>query len=99
MYTIDKIWKTGYSPSERYFKEGSEYAKVLKAATEEESKFWGELSPEGKKAYDEHTYKLSELNGIAECDAFVQGFRLGARLMLDAIGEYDTEMPQVCGFV
>ena len=99
MYTIDKLWKTGFNPSERYFKEGSEYAKVLKEANAEENKFWAELSQEGKRAYDEHGYKLAALNSIAECDAFVQGFRLGARIILDVIGDYDTEMPQVCGFV
>lgn len=99
MYSIDKLWKFGLCPSERGFKEGSEYARVLRASNEVESKFWEELSQEGKKAYDAHTDLLNELNSIAECDAFVQGFRLGARLILDVIGEYDTQMPPIRGFV
>jgi len=99
MFAIDQFWKTGFNPSERRLKEGCEYLRIMKEAGKEEDKFWSELSEEGKRAYDEHCYKMSEMSSISECDAFVQGFRLGARIILDVIGEYDTEMPQMCGFV
>ena len=99
MYTLDKLWKIGFMPRERYIKKDGEYQKIRTEAAAEEDGFWKELSAEGKEAYDRYIYKQSDLNTISECDAFVQGFRLGARIILDVIGDYDTEMPQMCGFV
>ena len=99
MYAIDKLWKTGFDPSERRIKRDSEYAKIRTAATQEENKFWSELSEDGRRAFDRYCYLESDLTTISECDAFVQGFRFGARIILDVIGEYDTDMPQMCGFV
>ena len=37
----------------------------------------------------------AELTEISEQDTFIRGFRLGARVILDVIGEYASPMIQV----
>ena len=32
---------------------------------------------------------------VSECDTFIRGFRLGARMILDVVGDYDSPMLQV----
>lgn len=98
MYTLDKLWRVGFAPQERYIREGSEYHKISRQQSDIEDKFWRELSAEGKKAFDEYCYKQSELNTLSESDAFVQGFRLGAKIILDVLGEYRSDMPQIRDF-
>ncbi len=34
---------------------------------------------------------LSELAQVSECEIFMQGFRLGARIMLDVMDDSDAE--------
>ena len=53
--------------------------------------FYKELSPVGKKAYCTVENKL---NDLAEFDSFSRGFRLGMRLLLDAINDDGLPMIQ-----
>lgn len=62
-------------------------------------RFRKELSPEGKKALDEFFNKEMQLADISEQDAFVRGVRIGARFILDVIGEYRSQLPQVNEFL
>ena len=41
------------------------------------------LSPEGTKAWEEYMDAISALHDLAECDRFMEGFRMGAKFMLD----------------
>ena len=41
------------------------------------------LSPEGIKAWEDYMEAISSLHDLAECDRFMEGFRMGAKFMLD----------------
>jgi hypothetical protein len=88
MYVLENLWRNGISPSERYCDKNSEYKKLLRNLCEESEKVSAELSPEGKQAFEEHERIQLALIGISEEDIFVNAFRLGARMMLDVIGDY-----------
>ena len=42
-----------------------------------------ELSPEGKKVWEDYMDAVATLHELAECDHFMEGFRMGAKFMLD----------------
>ena len=94
MYVLKQLWEGKVTPSERGYQDGSKYAELVRQSIETESIFRKDLSDVGKKAYDAHCTQESKLMDISECDAFIRGFRLGARMILDVVGEYDSPMLQ-----
>ena len=54
MYELERLWRNGLSPSERYCDKNSEYKKLLRSLCEESNKVSAELSTEGKQAFEEH---------------------------------------------
>ena len=71
-----------------------EYEKLVKAGSGYEDLFFSELSPDGKKAYDEF-WKIEDSRvDISECDAFIKGFRLGMKIMLEVL-DNSTQLPQI----
>ena len=53
-----------------------------------------ELSEHGKKAFDRYGSLEEQLAEISEQDAFIKGVRIGVQFILDAIGEYPSQLPQ-----
>ena len=95
MYALNELWSGSITPSERGYREGSHYAELTKQASESEELFYRELSPSGKKAFDQYYNLHLQLSDISERDSFIRGYRLGARMLLDVIGQYDAPMVQV----
>ena len=95
MYVLEDLWKGKITPSERWYRKDSPYAELVRQANETADIFYKELSPVGKKAYDAHSTQESKLADISECDSFIRGFRLGAGMILDVVGSYDSPMLQV----
>lgn len=95
MYVLEKLWKGEVRPDERSFRKDSRYAELMHKSSKLEDAFCEELSTAGKKIYNEHYEAQMQMLDISEQDAFVQGILLGARFMLDVIGEYHSQLPQV----
>lgn len=95
MYVLTDLWQGSVRPSERGYLDGSEYDHITKQTIESTEVFRKELSPAGKKAFSDYEGFLADLSEISECDSFIRGFRLGARIILDVIGDYASPMVQV----
>lgn len=93
MYILKDLWNGDITPSERVIRTGSQYAQLQKQLVAAEEDFRKELSPEGKAAYDTFCRKQAELSEISECDCFIRGVRIGARLLLDIMADYPSQMP------
>ena len=93
MYILEDLWNGDITPSERVIRTGSQYAQLQKQLVAAEEDFRKELSPEGKAAYDTFCRKQAELSEISECDCFIRGVRIGARLLLDIVADYPSQMP------
>ena len=93
MYILEDLWNGDITPSERVIRTGSQYAQLQKQLVAAEEDFRKELSPEGKAAYDTFCRKQAELSEISECDCFVRGVRIGARLLLDIVADYPSQTP------
>ena len=95
MYALEDLWRGNITPSERGYRKDSPFAEMVRQANETADIFYQELSEVGKKAYDAHSTQESKLADISECDSFIRGFRLGARIILDVVGDYDSPMLQI----
>ena len=93
MYILEDLWNGDITPSERVIRTGSQYAQLQKQLVTAEEDFCKELSPEGKAAYDTFCRKQAELSEISECDCFIRGVRVGARLLLDIVADYPSQTP------
>ena len=93
MYILEDLWNGNIAPSERVIRTGSQYAQLQKQLVAAEEDFRKELSPEGKAAYDTFCRKQAELSEISECDCFIRGVRIGARLLLDIVADYPSQTP------
>lgn len=97
MYILDELWRGKITPSERRIREGSRYAAVLHDNTQNDRAFCESLTKEQRKAYDEIYNGQMELLGIAEEESFILGYRIGVRLLLDAIGDHKAQLRMMNG--
>ena len=88
MYVLDNLWRGNISPNKRFFCSDSEYKKLFSQLVDKTEQLRNELSPDNKKLCDEIESLQLKLIDISEQDTFVVGFRLGARLILDIVGNY-----------
>ena len=93
MYILEDLWNGNVAPADRVIRAGSEYAQLQKQLVAAEEDFRKELSPDGKAAYDTFCRKQAELSEISECDCFIRGVRIGARLLLDIVADYPSQTP------
>ena len=49
------------------------------------------MPEKAKEVYNKMKDNLIELGQVCECEIFTQGFRLGARIMLDDLDDSDAE--------
>ena len=95
MYTLEDLWYGNVAPSERMIRTRTQYAKLQKQLVAAEDALREELSPDGKNAYEKICRNQTELAQIAECDSFIRGVRIGARLVLDIMEDYPSQLPSV----
>ena len=91
MYVLDKLWRGELSPNEPCVRYGSEYSEIRHKATELSKAIVSGLSEEGKWMYQEYQELRERMAYISEEDMFVNGFRIGVGLLLDAVGPYDSQ--------
>ena len=88
MYLLDKLWKGDIAPSERYIRPGSEYKRKSKAFCDAAERLQEQLSPEGKSLWEDVDRLKADMALLSEEDIFIYGFRMGARMILDVVGDY-----------
>lgn len=85
MFALFDLWDGNIHPAEDNCPTDQQYRTERKALVEQEDLFWKELSPAGKAAYEAFQVARDDLLCRDARNAFVQGFRLGARLLLDVL--------------
>ena len=88
MYILNDLWHGNITPCERYIRSGSEYQQVSQQFCDAIEMLREDLSPEKLKQWDVVENLQLQLIDMSEEDTFIVGFRLGARMILDIIGEY-----------
>ena len=85
MNIIDELWYGNISPCERDFKKGSKYSELLGYIVRHEEDLKKRLNDEEIEILEKFTECTNEMYGIAEREAFVRGFKLGARIIIEVM--------------
>ena len=91
MYVLDKLWQGKLSPNEQCIVHGSEYSDLRSKAVQLEKQIISSLSDDGKRVLREYQELREQMAYISEEDMFVNGFRIGVGLILDAVGSYESQ--------
>ena len=91
MYVLRDLWRGEISPTDRRVRQGSEYQQRAAEVRKQMMEFAQVLSPEDKKRMEAINDEKHSLSMMEEEDVFIYGFRLGARMMLDVIGDYEGQ--------
>ena len=91
MDVLRELWRGEISPTDRRVRQGSEYQQTAKEVREQMGEFLEMLSPEARERLEAINDLKSDLSVMANEDYFLYGFRLGARMILDIIGDYEGQ--------
>ena len=87
MFFLDKFWKGEIAPGEGRFHPSREYSAALKTMERCDELLKSRLTPEDYKTFREYAEACFVVGGAESCDNFVEGFRLGAQMMLDVLAD------------
>lgn len=76
---------------ERTFRQNSQYARTIKELTDSEEKLDATLSKEQKSLFDDYRDAQQDLMVITDCETFIRGFQIGAKIMLDVLAEGEVK--------
>lgn len=88
MFVLQELWRGNITPSERFVRSGSEYKKIAGKLSDEMDRLMEAISPEARKQLENIGNLRADMTVLANEDIFIYAFRMGARLMLDVLGEY-----------
>ena len=91
MYVLDKLWQGKLSPNEQCIQHGSEYSEIRHKAVQLSNQIISSLSDDGKRIFQEYQDLRERMCYISEEDCFVNGFRIGGGLLLDAVGPDNSQ--------
>ena len=84
MRMIEELFYGNICPCEKHLTRGSEYSHLLELAVKNEEKFSALLSPQQKEVFEKVRECMTDMNNILEKEAFIDGFRLGMKLMAES---------------
>ena len=85
MKILEDLWDGKIAPSERRTTHAEEA--VQKVISKKEEKLTSLISPEAREILVELMDSQGELASLNDCEIFAEGFRMGARVMLEAMKE------------
>ena len=91
MHILEELYVGSIRPGERSFKQNSQYGRAIKALTDSEERLDDTLSKEQKSLLDEYRNAQQDLMVITDCETFVRGFQIGAKIMLDVLTEGEVK--------
>ena len=87
MHILEELYVGSIRPGERTFKQNSQYSRMIKALTDSEEKLDATLSKEQKSLLDEYRNAQQDLMVITDCETFIRGCQIGAKITLDVLTE------------
>lgn len=85
MSILDELWYGNIAPYEGDFKKGRTYTELLGYIVRHEEALQKRMNDEEKEIFEKFTECTNEMYGIAEREAFVRGFTIGARIIIEVM--------------
>lgn len=92
MRMIEELFYGNICPCEKSLTRGSEYSQLLNLAVKNEEKFSALLSPQQKEMFEKLKDCMTDMNNLLEKEAFIDGFRLGVKLVAEAVYDMSGEI-------
>ena len=87
MNILNDLWHNRIAFFQRTIPQTDEIIRLKKLISEDNEKLTKMLSPEANELLEKMMDDQGELSSLLECDTFIYGFRLGARIMLETMNE------------
>ena len=87
MSLLEEFWYGNIEPNEYDTNACKEYKEALRLITRNEERLQATMTDEQKELFARYTDAVREYQTIAECSLFQNSFKLGARMMLEVMGE------------
>ena len=91
MSILDELYNGNVVPAERFVKKGGEYARLMNELTECSEKLSAILDDTGKEMWNKIMDTDRAMEFISEKESFIDGFCLGARIMLEILNRDLTD--------
>lgn len=85
MMFLKKFWSGDIAPGEGRYHTSEEYAKSYKTMERCEAFLMGHLDKDYRRMFQEFSDVAQESSAIGCCDNFIDGFRMGALMMMDIL--------------
>lgn len=87
MNTLEDLYYGNLFPQEKCARLDDEVKELLKLLNRNEEKLISTLSDEQKETFEKYKDCNREISEICERQAFLNGFRLGARIIIESVNE------------
>ncbi|MCI7018987.1 MAG: DUF6809 family protein [Candidatus Limivicinus sp.] len=87
MYILEELYTGNVRPGEQPFQHNSQYAKALAQVVEAGNALTNSLSDRQKDLLKNYMNAQREVSILTDCDTFINGFQIGAKIMLDVLTE------------
>ena len=88
MRMIEELFYGNICPCDKRLTRGSEYSHLLDLAVKNEEKLLEIISPQQKESFERFRECIDDMNNILIKESFIDGFRVGVKLMAESI--YDN---------
>lgn len=93
MLILEELYVGGVRPGERMSKRNEQYDKALEDTIKAGDALTVLLTPAQKELFENYMDAQREVNVLTDCDTFIYGFKLGAKIMLDTL--MDGKMKEI----
>ena len=85
MNILEDLWFGNIPPWEREFKKDSPYAELLALMVRHQEDVLPRLNDEEKEIFEKFADCTTEMHDLTEGEAFVKGFTIGARIIVEVL--------------
>ncbi|MBQ8249267.1 MAG: hypothetical protein IJY93_05215 [Clostridia bacterium] len=90
MNILEDLWFGNISPWERPFKKDGAYSELLTLVIQHQDDLKSRLNDEEKAIFEKYADCTTEMHDMTEREAFVKGFTIGARIIIEVLtNKYD----------
>ena len=87
MQILEELYLGTIHPGECMFKRNSQYVKALDEMVKAGDALTTTLTPEQKAFFEDYMDAQREVNVLTDCETFMYGFKVGAKIMMDVLTE------------
>ena len=85
MLFLEEFWNGNIAPGEGRYHSKKEYKEAWKLVESMEDKLKEQLSSEDWEVFTQYQEAEAKAGDIEDADIFIEGFRMGARVILDVL--------------